>query len=218
MFKTRDNVPEIYVDKSRDFQLLCRLKDLIQGGVKYNIDSLRHTSNTLEINNTLLPLLKSKLGFFEQDELDETQLRYLLNAFPYIVRNKGSKRGIEYAVYLWFRMYQLRGELLDINIDNDNYEIIISIETLPTSTAILDAVFKYILPTGYIVTYNFAKSYESKAEYTFNDNVKIEAIDPTENSILNTEIQYTENTKQMLSAVGLTHIPIEPKENKSENE
>ena len=55
MFRTQNNVPEIYVNGSRDFQLLCRLKDAMFGGVKYNIDSLKHTSNTMEMNNILLP-------------------------------------------------------------------------------------------------------------------------------------------------------------------
>ena len=52
LFRTQDNVPEIYVNESRDFQLLCRLKDVMINGVKYAIDSINHTSNTLEMNST----------------------------------------------------------------------------------------------------------------------------------------------------------------------
>ena len=156
LFRTQNNVPEIYVNESRDFQLLCRLKDALFGGVKYTIDSLNHTSNTLEMNATLLPLLKSKVGFFEQEELTEDELRYLLNGFPELVKYKGSKKSIQKAVFLWFRVYRIQGRLVDIDIDNENYTINITIDAKTIDTILLDEIFKYILPTGYIVNYSFA--------------------------------------------------------------
>ena len=92
MFRTAENVPEIYVNESRDFQVFARVKDASFNAVKYAIDSIRHTSNTLEMNSSLLPLLKSKVGFFESDQLTEDQLRYLLAGFPALLRNKGHVR------------------------------------------------------------------------------------------------------------------------------
>ena len=65
LFRTQENVPEIYVNKSRDFQILCRLKDVSFNSTKYLIDSLRHTPNTIEINETLLAALINNSFFLE---------------------------------------------------------------------------------------------------------------------------------------------------------
>ena len=45
MFRLQNNVPEVYVDKSRDFQLFCRLYDSCFGGVKFSIDSMSRLTN-----------------------------------------------------------------------------------------------------------------------------------------------------------------------------
>lgn len=156
MFRTQENIPEVYVNTSRDFQLLCRINDAIQGATKYTIDSLRHLSNTLEMNSTLLPLLKSKVGFFKTENLSEEQLRYLLTGFPYLIKYKGSKKAIYSAIYLWFRVNRIGASLISVNIDNNNHTIEININTIPQDTALLDNLLSYLIPTGYIINYNFA--------------------------------------------------------------
>ncbi len=163
MFRTQDNIPEIYVNESRDFQLFCKAKDLVFGGVKYNIDSLRHTSNTMEMNGSLLPLLKSKVGFFDQDNLSEDELRYLLAAFPYMMKYKGAKKSIAYIINMWLRLYKISGKIVLIDINNIDYTINLFINALPKSTYILDKLFKYIVPTGYSLKYHFVES--SKQEH-----------------------------------------------------
>ena len=161
MFRFEHNVPEIYVNESRDFQLLCRLADAVYGGVKYEIDSLQHTANTMEINNKLLPLLKSKLGFFSNDILTEEQLRYLLLGFPEIIRNKGSKKTIKEILYMWFRLNKLDAKIVSIDINNDTKEILLDVNMVPKDTALLDELFNYVLPTGYQLIYRFGVSLDS---------------------------------------------------------
>lgn len=158
MFRIQENVPEYYVNNSRDFQLLCRAKDLVFGAVKYNIDSIRHVTTTLEMNSSLLPLLKSKLGFFAKENLSEEQLRYLLAGFPYLIKYKGSRKSLESAIYLWFRVNKLGGELISVDIDNESYSIQINIDIAPQNTELLDKLLQYLIPTGYIVKYNFANN------------------------------------------------------------
>ena len=166
MFRFEKSVPEIYVNESRDFQLLCRLADAIYGGVKYEIDSLQHTANTMEINNKLLPLLKSKLGFFSDDTLTEEQLRYLLLGFPEIMRNNGSKKTIKEILYMWFRLNKLDAKIVSIDINNDSKEILLDVNMVPKDTALLDELFNYVLPTGYQLTYRFGVSLDSEEELT----------------------------------------------------
>ena len=173
MFRTQNNVPQIYPDKSRDFQLLCRLKDVVFNSTKYAIDSIRHTANTLEMNNVLLPLLKSKVGFLSDDQLAENELRTLLNAFPYLVRLKGTKAAISEAIYTWFKINRMTGDLVSIEIDNTNHSILLNIDSLDADTQLLDELFRYLLPTAYTIEYRFATSLKASENIAFNDELII---------------------------------------------
>ena len=62
-FRIRDNVPDAYVKRSRDFQLLCDLFDIVNNGVKFDIDSIMDLSNTELTRESMLPYLQAKLGF-----------------------------------------------------------------------------------------------------------------------------------------------------------
>ena len=165
MFRTQEKIPEVYINTSRDFQLLCRINDAIQGATKYTIDSLRHLSNTLEMNSTLLPLLKSKVGFFKTENLSEDQLRYLLTGFPYLIKYKGSKKAIYSAIYLWFRVNRIGAALISVNINNSDHTIEININTIPQDTALLDTLLSYLIPTGYIINYNFATAVNETSKF-----------------------------------------------------
>lgn len=176
MFRLQDNVPEIYVNESRDFQLVCRMMDAVQGSTKYKIDSLIHTSNTKECNASLLQHLKYKLGFFDDVDLTDEQLRFVLMGFPYIVRYKGSKKAIEDTMNLYFRLMNIPVEKKDIDIDNVNYHIKIGFSSTPKDTKILDVLFKYILPTGYTVGYNFEAYYDKQTLLDFNQSVSYDFV------------------------------------------
>lgn len=210
MFRTQRNLPEIYSDKSRDFQLFCRTKDVIISSTKYSIDSLRHTSNTNEINNRLLPLLKSKLGFFETEDLTELELRTLLKGLPYLVKYKGSKKGIEHAIYLWFRVFNLNAKLYRIEIDdpsNSSFTIHIYISTLPRDMSLLSALFKYLIPTGFDVEYHFSN--ETQVDETLklsSEEMSGVSIAIVDNSSIRSN-KFDDNVKdRIVNTVGLTSI------------
>ena len=40
MFRFQDNIPDVYINESRDFQILSRLSDILFSGLKYDIDSM----------------------------------------------------------------------------------------------------------------------------------------------------------------------------------
>ena len=75
IFRLQDNTPEAYTEDSRDFQLMLRLYDCVNNGVKFYIDSIPDTVNTKKCNAALLDLLKTKLGFFSSIEFQERELR-----------------------------------------------------------------------------------------------------------------------------------------------
>lgn len=208
MFRTQEHVPEIYVNKSRDFQLLCRAYDIIFGGMKYNIDSLHHSSNTVEMNNVLLPLLKSKLGFFSTDSLPEEQLRILLAAFPTIVRDKGSKSSIIEAVNAWFKINQMVGELVNVDIDPEAFKITLYIDSKSIDTRLLDEIFAYILPTGYEIEYKFASGLTLATDIEFAQDLKIVTISNKLNSRIRRADEYLtkDPSIRLINNVGLTQI------------
>lgn len=191
MFRVQENIPECYLSNSRDMQLLCRIKDVVFNSVKYNIDSIRHTANTLEMNSTLLPLLKSKVGFFKSENLNEDQLRYLVAGFPYLIKYKGSKKAIQAAVNLWFRVNQIGGELVSLEVKNFDqnrnpiYELTLNISGNPYNTDLLEALIAYILPTGYNIKYHFGTSRDYSSSFKLKESYRRISAD----TILNSAIQ-----------------------------
>ena len=61
-------VPEVYYNKSRDFQVLGRAYDIISNYMKMNSDLVR--DNTISINNKamIIDLICSTLGFKAKHE------------------------------------------------------------------------------------------------------------------------------------------------------
>lgn len=208
MFRTKANVPEFYVNHSRDFQLLCNLKDVVFNGVKYNIDSIRHTANTTEMNNKLLHLLKSKVGFFSDFDIPEDQLRIILAAFPYLIKNKGSIKGIKYAIYTWFRLTRSSGQLMSIITDNTDYTITINVNTYPKDLDILNELLRYIIPTGYLINYNFGQNYSFEDVFDFTDRISVATMPKKLNNRIQTEeiYDYDPLLSRVIGSVGLTQI------------
>lgn len=187
LIRLQDNTPDIYVDNSRDFQLLCRLYDCINNGVKYSIDSITSIIDTETCNARLLQLLQTKLGFITDAEIDNESLRYILRAFPEIMKNKGSKKAITEAVNVFAKVKNIKANIdcLIINkqtrnsVDYDVYKIQIIINANPSDiplvkdTTILDEIFKYIIPTGYTIEYIFSTGIEEEMLLDMTDDVAV---------------------------------------------
>ena len=128
LFKVQNNVPEVYVNQSRDFQLLCRAYDSIVNGVKFDIDSMLSVINTDECNSRLLPLLQTKLGFISDVPATNDALRYVLKAFPHIVKNKGSLKAIQQAVIVFLKINHIRTPAeIHVTHKDDNEPFVVKI-------------------------------------------------------------------------------------------
>ena len=75
MILLENNVPPVYVDDSRDFQFFLRAYNVIFNMVKQDINTLQYITNTKECETRILPLLKTKLGFFTNYDMDNEMLR-----------------------------------------------------------------------------------------------------------------------------------------------
>ncbi len=164
VFRVQEKTPEVYTSTSRDFQLLGRLYDCIINGIKFDTDSILDIVNTENIDNKLLKLLQTKLGFFSSKDITDEALRYILKAFPTILKHKGSLKSIRQAVCTFLKLNGIKSKVYIRKINNNltsPYLIEISLDEKIDNTYILNEILKYILPTGYIISYIYYKDFNN---------------------------------------------------------
>lgn len=149
MFRLQENVPEVYVKESRDFQLMSRLYDLSNNAVRYNIKSMENLLDPMLCSDRLLPLLATRVGFFPRAEYNTHALRLIISVFPYILKHKGTRKGIEMALNTILKAENEYSESY-ITIENSpNYKITISTKRWLEDQTLLEDVLSYIIPIGY---------------------------------------------------------------------
>jgi len=154
-----NEVPEVYVEESRDFQVLMRLMSIIFNACRADSQQLQFLNDAELINSRLIPLLQTKVGFFTNKEYKSSDLRDICRIFMHIVRNKGSRKGIELAIRAFFSAKNFKSNYyIDIQneptVDNqeDAYSIKIGLKKNFTDFTLLEDVLRYVLPTGYFLT------------------------------------------------------------------
>ena len=186
MFNVKKNVPDAYVRKSRDFQLMCNVYNVLQMATKFDIDSILNITNTKYCNDTTLKLLQTKLGFFTNYELVGEDLRTLLNSFPYLVRKKGTLTGIKQCIQLFFKIID-KTRAVEVSVVNNNttttinnyditsqvYVVNINILSRKFDVTLLTEMLKYIIPAGYGIKYYFYTPNEFDTAVFQRDTVNI---------------------------------------------
>ncbi len=186
IFRLSNNVPDVYVRKSRDFQLLCNSFDVLQNGVKYDIDSICNIVNTEACNSKVIPLLQTKLGFFTPRHIDNETLRTVLSGFKNIVRDKGSRVGIRDAIEVYLKTINASADSLikisntyigpegeDLTQRKNTYVVEVAIEGQVLDTTLLTELLKYVLPAGYQLKYSFYAAYEQVTPINQSDTIEI---------------------------------------------
>lgn len=219
MINIRNNVPDVYVRKSRDFQVLCNTFDCVNHAVKFDIDSIDNLTNTTLCNEAILPLLQSNLGFFTDVKITGKDLRTILKSFPYLLHNKGTYIGIQQAIQLFLKVIDTdratkisiinNQETLDkngVSITDIVYVIHINIKDNILDTSILTELLKYIIPAGYAVQYHFYKESNLSTKVFYKDVVNIVFIDSSNNRrIVNTQDTNPESRGTVNSAAIFTN-------------
>lgn len=195
--RLQDNVPPVYVNDSRDFQLLCRLYDCVNNSVMSDIDTMPNILISNDCNSVALDLLSTKVGFIPKHNITNEELRFIVDAFPYIIAYKGSRRSIEEAVNVFLKINKINsGAYIEIINKTDRegvepYTIRIGIEAVVRDTRILDEIFRYILPTGYTVEYFFYNKITDVDNYLDRNKAFIVVVPDNVNSSLKND-EYTE--------------------------
>ena len=158
MIRLQDKTPEVYCSESRDFQLFCRLYDCVVNGIKFDIDTIPDILDAMTCRSSMLQLLQTKVGFFTNKQLTDDALRYVLTAFPMMVKNKGSLKAVQQAVNVFFKVNGIRSEVQIWSVSEptqiydtwvDDHTIIIGINSTIKDVSLLEEIFRYILPTGF---------------------------------------------------------------------
>lgn len=191
MIRLQDKTPEVYCAESRDFQLLCRLYDCVLNGIKFDIDTIPDILDSMTCRASMLQLLQTKLGFFTTKQLTDDELRYVLAAFPIMVRNKGSLLAIQQAVNVFFKVYGIRSEVRIWSVDEatlvydtwvQDHTIVIGINSTITDVSLLEEIFKYILPAGFGYYFYFYNEITQLDAYQQLDNATLLLVSDNINS------------------------------------
>lgn len=89
MIDSASLVPSFYSKESRDFQLFCRLFDLVFNYEKNNIQMIRASQD-----NNILELAVRTLGFFPKRNYSQEELMSVYKSFTHIIKYKGSFEGV----------------------------------------------------------------------------------------------------------------------------
>lgn len=171
MFYVEQNVPDIYIQESRDFQLFSRLYDLVFQASRFSIDSLEQVSDTMRCNDRILSLIATKVGFFTNLNLTDITFRKILSAFPYIIKYKGSLKGIKLVANLFERITNT-----SVTIDNNADRISVIFENSTENVQLLYHLMEYIRPTGTFVDYIVRSKTEYASDYVTSDKVNVRRI------------------------------------------
>lgn len=208
MFRVQDNVPEFYVNQSRDFQLFCRLYDLVLTGVRYSIDSMEYLTHNKQSNIEVSELLQTKLGMFKSVDISDKEMKYLLDAFPYIIRNKGNTLAIESVIRVFQRITAVPAANFSINYTkfNEDYTITIDVSNSVKYISLIRDMLEYVVPTGYLVTVNNVDISPNITNVEHKSIVEIYVQDNTNTSTVSNRVLSNDVGYDLSNTVGNTGI------------
>ena len=186
-------------------------------------DSITSILNTHEIRSSFLQLLQTKLGFFTSHQIDDFSLRYVLEGFPIMVKNKGNIISIKYAVHTFLKINHIISPVVvafqkeAIKLENGYIvparTLVIGINSSFHDTTILEEIFKYILPAGIGYYFYFYTKYEDSMTFTQEDKAVVLFVSNNLNDLIKSDFsgQPTEfespNKNRLLETVdGMTLI------------
>lgn len=149
MIKLQDMTPAVYYTKSRDFQYIGRLYDIVLNAAKTDIDTIKYINNIDTCDSTLLNLLALTLGFTIRHNYNAVQLRAICSVLPIILRNKGSIKAVSIACDAILAAEGIQ-DTADFSLSDGVLTIYLPY-TL-ADTALIEDLLDYVLPAGICCT------------------------------------------------------------------
>ena len=170
MIKTQYQVPEVYYNESRDFQVLGRTYDIVFNYLKNNINSIYHNPLSKSSDKVLLDILSYTLGFEPKHNYNVNQLYSVCSSLSEILKNKGSKKSIELLVYAILNSQGINREAMVQISEDDPYFIKIFISSELADTVLLEDLLDYIIPAG--MSYTVIQSIILNNSNTYGTKIK----------------------------------------------
>lgn len=146
MIRLQDLTPSVYYDKSRDFQFIGRLYDIVLNHIKTNTDLLYDLPSGKNKDKRLLNLLALTLGFQTKHNYNSKQLEAICSVLPLIMKNKGSLMAMIIATNALLHAEGLT-QALDYHIEPGK-SITLYLPADLSDLTLLSDLMDYILPAG----------------------------------------------------------------------
>lgn len=147
MIKIKDQIPNIYYDASRDFQILGHLYEVVLNYSKTNADMLYLLPNGIEADTRSTELLATTLGFRLKRNYDKEQLAALVSIFPRLLKIKGTKAAVDLAGNALVKASGVPG-VFDSNLDEETHVLTVKIPIELSDITLFMDLLPYILPFG----------------------------------------------------------------------
>ena len=175
MIKIQDETPSIYYNKSRDFQFIGRLFEIMLNYSKTNTDLLYSLPSK---NTDFADLLALTLGINLKHDYNTDQLMAICSIFPTILKNKGTFNALKLVGDTILHAEGITDNF-DYQFDSDNYTLTIFIPIELTDLSLFNDLLEYILPAG--VCYNIVKTTRVKEvitqKFDLNEKMTITKLD-----------------------------------------
>lgn len=169
--KLEQNTPEIYSEKSRDFQLLCRILNVFLNALIEQSSKIAYNTDNDTLDERLLYLEARKLGFTTHKYFPPNILRNICENFPQLIRRKGTKQAMLDAVYTILSANNLV-TVLEIGESNegDHYTYNIVSNVSDDEINYIAELLSFIVPAG--VVWNYIASVNEESSYALPIDLK----------------------------------------------
>lgn len=203
-FQLDKNVPNVYVEESRDFQLLCHIIDVYLNQAIEKTFDMRFSLDPKQCRAELLPLLARRMGFITSLHIPDDVLRAICSVFPTCIKMKGTLYAIRLAAHAILGVDEKITLLSVLKDDNEKEKIVIVTNVTSANLPYLKEVLRFITPPGVIYSYSFNVK-EVKVQLKLESNHKIGRI--RTNTASNAHIIST--NQELPAASGWSNTPLE---------
>lgn len=146
MIRTETQVPSNYYARSRDFQLLGRLFDLVANSSKNYADCIADFTD-----GRFAALMARTVGFCGDRKYDAEDLASLYRSFKSILRRKGTESAIKECAEMLMHAQNI-GSGYEFKCDSDACVVTITLyDDRLQDISLLEDMLEYVLPAGWLL-------------------------------------------------------------------